>query len=150
MTTAITLAGMAHLPQVGALVARRRAEATGGEADAVTGEALAEPLLQGGPEGAIWLIGPDRAPLGYVAVTFGWDWTGAVRTATVEDVYVRDTVRRRGIGREVLHAVAVSLRRGGIGGIYAKIAAQDVVGKEFCVGSGFGVTDGAVTLSETR
>ncbi len=137
MSTAITLATPAHLPQIGALIARRRAEGTGAAIDAVAGEALAEPLVRGGPEGAIWLIGPVRAPLGYAIVTFGWSFTLGFREAWIEDVFVRDTVRRRGIGRAVIHAVLVSLGRGGIAAIHARVDAVDTTGQLFCRGSGF-------------
>ncbi len=30
------------------------------------------PLLEGTPLGVIYLIGPTRAPVGYVVFTFGW------------------------------------------------------------------------------
>ena len=35
-------------------------------------EAALRPLLEGSPLGAAYLIGPRKAPVGFIAVTFGW------------------------------------------------------------------------------
>ena len=148
MSTAITLATPEHLPQIGALIARRRAEATGEVPDAVTGESVAEPLLYGGPEGAIWLIGPVRAPLGYVVVTFGWSIARGGREAWIDDIFVRDTVRRRGIGREVVHAVVLALRAADVRALHVRVETQDAVAAAFCESAGFRA-NGGLLLTET-
>jgi len=63
--------------------------------------AVATPLLAGNPLGAIWLIG------GMV----GW----------IAEIYMRPSVRKRGIGTETLHAVAVALRAGGVKALHADV-----------------------------
>ena len=68
------------------------------------------PLLQGSPLGAAWLIGPARAPLGYVIVTFGWSLRNAGMTGWVDDIFVRSNVRRRGIATECIMALSRTLQ----------------------------------------
>ena len=124
MTTAITLAGPDHRPQLLALMERRDVEAGGSAwSEADTGRAIRAigPLLLGGPEGAVWLIGPVRAPLGYTIATFGWSLLLAGREAWIEDVFVRQSVRQRGIGTEVLHAVAVALRQADVRALHVRL-----------------------------
>jgi hypothetical protein len=73
-----------------------------------TPEALAaalEPLLTGVPHGAAWLIGPRRAPVGYVAVSFGWCIAHGGLEARVDELFIRPAVRGRGMAREALLAL---------------------------------------------
>ena len=53
------------------MVAAFHAEAGIAQDDAGRRAALA-PLLEGSPYGAVYLIGPARAPVGYLAVCFTW------------------------------------------------------------------------------
>jgi len=83
--------------------------------------AVATPLLAGNPLGAIWLIGPARAPLGYVLVTFAWSVEAGGMVGWIAEIYMRPSVRKRGIGTETLHAVAVALRAGGVKALHADV-----------------------------
>jgi GNAT superfamily N-acetyltransferase len=87
--------------------------------------AVAAPLLAGNPLGAIWLIGPARAPLGYVLVTFAWSIEAGGMVGWISEIYMRPSVRKRGIGTETLHAVAVALRAGGVMALHADIGVAD-------------------------
>ena len=72
------------------------------------------PLLEGSPHGAIWLIGPRRAPVGYVVISFGWSIEYGGMDAIVDEIYVRSAVRRRGMGCEALNGLAKALKQGGV------------------------------------
>jgi GNAT superfamily N-acetyltransferase len=61
-----------------------------------------EPLLSGSPHGAVYLIGTQLAPMGYIAVTFTWSIELGGLEAIIDEFYIRDTVRGRGIGTQVL------------------------------------------------
>ena len=87
--------------------------------------AVASPLLAGNPLGAIWLIGPARAPLGYVLVTFAWSIEAGGMVGWISEIYMRPSVRKRGIGTETLHAVAVALRAGGVKALHADVGTPD-------------------------
>ena len=71
MSAALKLARPEDLDRLMGLVTAFHTEA-GIEQDIdQTRNALA-PLLEGIPHGCIYLIGPGRAPLGYIVLTFGW------------------------------------------------------------------------------
>ncbi|MDE0852566.1 GNAT family N-acetyltransferase [Yoonia sp.] len=87
--------------------------------------AVAAPLLAGNPLGAIWLIGPSRAPLGYVLVTFAWSVDAGGMVGWISEIYMRPSVRKRGIGTETLHAIGVALKAGGVKALHAELSATD-------------------------
>ena len=64
------------------------------------------PLLDGSPYGAIWLIGPRRSPVGYLAVTFGWSIEFGGLDAILDELYIRPAVRGRGMGGEAIDGIA--------------------------------------------
>lgn len=150
MTTTITLADADALTRLLALLERRETDAGAPEWDATERDArerLIAPLLADGPEGAVWLIGPARAPLGYAIVTFGWT-VRAGREAWLEDIYVRPSVRRRGIGREVVHAIGVSLRGAGVRRLLVRLPVTEHWAQEFCAACGLAAETGILLMSE--
>lgn len=72
------------------------------------------PLLDGSPHGAIWMIGPRSAPVGYIAISFGWSIEFGGLEASVDEFFVRDRVRGRGMGSEAMMALARALSSEGI------------------------------------
>lgn len=135
MTTAISLGGPEHATSLLSLMARYHEEMGLGYDDEHRA-AVTLPLLEGSPLGAFWLIGPQRAPLGYVMVTFGWSVALGGMVAWVEEVFIRPSVRSRGIGTEVLHAVAVSLGQVNIRALHARVG-DDARLMRFCSKVGF-------------
>ncbi|QDC09741.1 GNAT family N-acetyltransferase [Oceanicola sp. D3] len=72
------------------------------------------PLLEGNPLGAIYLIGPRRAPVGYICVCFGWAIELGGIDGFIDEFWVRPSVRGRGIGMEALHKVLAALGQAGV------------------------------------
>jgi GNAT superfamily N-acetyltransferase len=138
MTTAINLAGPADDDRLMSLMGRYHEEC-GLTYDDAHRAAVAAPLLEGSPLGAVWLIGPARAPLGYVMVSFGWSVPLGGMIGWVEEVFIRPSVRSRGIGTEVLHAVAVSLGQAGLRALQVRVDDNARLAK-FCGRVGFGDT----------
>jgi ribosomal protein S18 acetylase RimI-like enzyme len=77
-------------------------------------EAALRPLLEGGPLGAAYLIGPRKAPVGFIAVTFGWSLEIGGMTADIGEFWIRPGVRGRGMGTEVLTALLPTLEQAGV------------------------------------
>lgn len=138
MTTAINLAGPADDARLLSLMARYHEEC-GLPYDDDHRAAVAAPLLDGSPLGAIWLIGPARAPLGYVLVSFGWSVPLGGMIGWVEEVFIRQSVRNRGIGTEILHAVALSLGQAGVRALHARVD-DNARAAKFCARVGFSDT----------
>lgn len=70
MTAALHLATEDDLDRLLPLVTAYHAFETIEQNDKVRRAAIL-PLLQGSPLGAVWLIGPRKGPVGYIAITFG-------------------------------------------------------------------------------
>ena len=147
MTTSITLVGPEALDRVLSLVERYHEEC-GIPSDEVTRKRAVEPLVNGSPMGAIWLIGPQRAPLGYVLVTFGWSIAQGGMEGWVDETYIRPSVRRRGIGTEVLHSVAVALGQGGVKALHMRLDNPDAGLIVFCEKVGFRRRNNTLVLTD--
>ncbi|MCT4553820.1 MAG: GNAT family N-acetyltransferase [Pelagimonas sp.] len=83
------------------------------------------PLLAGSPHGAIWLIGPRRAPVGYICITFGWSLEFGGMDGIVDELYIRPAVRNRGMGFEALNGIAKALSDGGIKALHLEANRND-------------------------
>ena len=106
------------------------------------------PLLSGSPHGAVWLIGPQRAPLGYVLISFGWSVALAGLEGFVNEIFVRSSVRGRGIGTEVLHAIAVSLSQTGLKALHVRLDHADATSARFCARVGFAPRPDIVLMTD--
>ena len=152
MTTAITLARAENRAALLGLVERRQSEAGAApwaDDDRAFHDRALAPLTEGGPEGAAWLIGPVRAPLGYAIVSFGWSLDAGGRVGWLEDIYIRPSVRRRGIAREVIHAIGVTLRRSDVRAIRIRLPRVEHSAQEFCIACGFALEAGHLLLSDS-
>lgn len=72
------------------------------------------PLLEGCPLGVIYVIGPRTAPVGYLAISFGWSIEMGGIDGYVDEFWIRPKVRRRGMGGEALAALVPALREAGV------------------------------------
>lgn len=121
---------------------------TGQRSDPDLRDLTVSTLLEDNHHGAIWLIGPQRAPLGYVVVTFCWSVARAGLEGWVDETFIRPSVRNRGIGTEVLHAVAVALGQGGVRALHARVPKTNPGMIKFCEKVGFKAQDGTLLLTD--
>ncbi|MFP7571464.1 GNAT family N-acetyltransferase [Marivita sp. S2033] len=105
------------------------------------------PLLEGSPHGAIWLIGPRRAPVGYVVVSFGWSVEFGGMDAMVDELYIRSAVRKRGMGGEALDGLAKALREGGIRALHLEARRDDDTLNRFYARARFKARDDFTLMS---
>ena len=120
MSAALTLAGPDHLDKLDALVAAFHAEA-GITLPADQRRAGLQPLLDGIPHGAAYLMGPARAPIGYLVVTFGWSLEFGGLDGFIDEIYVRPGVRGRGIASETLQALPRALAGVGLKALHLEV-----------------------------
>jgi ribosomal protein S18 acetylase RimI-like enzyme len=88
-------------------------------------QAAIEPLLEGSPHGAIWLIGPRKAPVGYLAITFTWSLEFGGLEGCLDEFFIRPTVRKRGMGSEALMAISKALSEAGVQALSLEVAKTD-------------------------
>lgn len=120
MSAILTLAKPEHLDRLLTLIAAYHAEA-GIELSGEARSAGVAPLLDGIPHGAAYLIGPPRAPIGYVVITFGWSVEYGGLDAIIDELFIRPGVRRRGIASEALVALPRALAGGGLRAIHLEV-----------------------------
>lgn len=146
MSAALTLAAPEHIERLDALVA-----AFHGEQEIVsTAEARLDglrPLLDGSPHGAIYLIGPARAPIGYVIVTFGWSIEFGGLDGFVDELYVRPKVRRRGIASEVLQTLPRALAGAGLKALHLEVDREAEATQRLYKRAGFALRDRYALMS---
>jgi len=106
------------------------------------------PLLDGIPHGAAYLIGPPRAPIGYVIITFGWSVEFGGMDAFVDEIFVRRAVRGRGIASEVLISLPQALAQGGIGAIHLEVDRENAVAQRLYARAGFNPRERYVLMSK--
>ncbi len=99
-------------------------------------DALA-PLLDGSPHGAVWLIGPKMAPVGYIAVSFGWSIELGGMDGVVDELWIREAVRGRGMGFEALTALQKALEAAGVKALSLEVAADNERAQRLYTRSGF-------------
>ena len=83
------------------------------------------PLLEGSPHGAIWLIGPKISPVGYVAVTFGWSIEMGGLDGFIDELWVREKVRGRGMGSEAVATLLKSLKNAGLMALHLEVGREN-------------------------
>ncbi|GGE22741.1 hypothetical protein GCM10011360_09040 [Primorskyibacter flagellatus] len=95
------------------------------------------PLLEGSPHGAAWLIGPARAPIGYVVISFGWSVEFGGMDGFVDELYIRPSVRGRGLGTEVLTHLPKTLSATGLKAIHLEVSRVAIKTQEAYKRAGF-------------
>lgn len=120
MSAALHLAKAADLDRLIPLVAAFHAESALESNDAQRKDALV-PLLDGSPHGAVYLVGPARAPIGYIVVTFGWSVEFGGLDGFIDEIYIRAGVRGRGVGSEVITALVAMLKSVGMKALHLEV-----------------------------
>lgn len=148
MSAALHLARPEDLDRLEALVAAFHAERGVEQTEEARRAALA-PLLEGVPHGAAYLIGPARAPLGYVVISFGWSVEFGGLAGTVDELYVRPAVRRRGIAGEVLIALPKALAGAGLKLLHLEVDRADEAALRLYARAGFRPREGCLVMGKT-
>ena len=99
------------------------------------------PLLAGSPHGAVWFIGPRRSPVGYVVVTFGWSVEFGGLDGFVDELFIREAVRGRGMGSEALRALIATLAGSGLRALHLEVDEDNAVARRFYARLGFSPRD---------
>lgn len=134
--TALTLAKPEDLDRLLPLVRAFHEEAAIDvtEDDRVAG---LSPLLDGSPYGGVWLIGPPRSPIGYIVISFGWAVEFGGMDGFVDELYIRPSVRGRGIGTEVMTNLPKQLSKNGLRAIHLEVSRVAVRTQEAYKRAGF-------------
>ncbi|QBF31609.1 N-acetyltransferase [Thalassococcus sp. S3] len=148
MSTALHLAKPEDLERIDTLSAAFHAEEGLEGPDEARRDAI-QPLLNGSPHGAIYLIGPARAPLGYIVITFGWSIELGGMDAFVDELYIRPAVRKRGIASSVLSALPKALGSAGVKALHLEVDRENEAAQRLYSRSGFSPRARYVLMTRT-
>ena len=148
MSAALTLATAEHADKLLPLVAAFHAEAGLTSSEEIRRAAVL-PLLDGIPHGAAYLIGPPRAPIGYVIVTFGWSVEFGGMDAFVDEIFIRPGVRGRGIASEVLISLPRALAGAGVKALHLEVSKSNANAERLYARAGFKLRDGYHLMTRT-
>jgi len=146
MSTRLHLAGPEDLDR---LVPLTRAFATemGIDTDDDTRREGVMPLLEGSPHGAVYLIGPQRAPVGYIILSFGWSLEFGGMDGFVDELYIRPAVRGRGMASDVLYSLPKALKEAGLKALHLEVKRGDTGAQELYRKAHFGAREGFFLMS---
>ncbi|WP_170455533.1 GNAT family N-acetyltransferase [Ruegeria arenilitoris] len=147
MSAALRLARPEDLDRLMGLVAAFHAEA-GIEQDPDQRRDALMPLLEGIPHGCIYLIGPSRAPLGYIILTFGWSVEFGGMDGFVDEIYIRPAIRGRGIATEVLLDLPKALAGAGLTALHLEVDRTNEAAQKLYLRTGFKPRDRYMLMSK--
>lgn len=146
MTAALRLARPDDLDRLTTLVAAFHAE-EGIEQENDNRRAALLPLLEGIPHGCVYLIGPTRAPLGYVIISFGWSVEFGGMDGFIDEIYIRPAVRGRGIATEVLTELPKALAEAGLTALHLEVDHHNKAAQRLYQRTGFVARDSNMLMS---
>ncbi len=100
-------------------------------------QAAAEGLISDNKLGKIWLIAYQMEYIGYIAITFGYSLESGGRDAVVDEFYIMEKHRDRGIGKSILNQVEDFLKHEQIKALYLEVDRENQKAKKFYVSQGF-------------
>lgn len=146
MSAALHLAKPEDLPRLAPLVAAFHEEMEITQTDEGRATALM-PLLEGSPHGAVYLVGPTRAPIGYVVVTFTWSVEFGGLDALIDELFIRPGVRGRGIGTEALLALGRALGGADVRALHLEVDRENDTTRRLYEKAGFHAQDQYVLMT---
>ncbi len=148
MSAALHLAGPEDLAALMPMVAAYHEE-EGITSDDEHRQAALGPLLEASPMGCVYLIGPRRAPIGYLAITFGWSIEFGGMDGFIDEFFIRPGVRGRGVGSEVLHALLPQMDAAGIHALHLEASSDRPRLAKLYSRAGFRLRDGYHLMTRT-
>ncbi|MCX7566077.1 GNAT family N-acetyltransferase [Sulfitobacter sp. F26169L] len=147
MSAVITLGGRDHLEKLLALVTSFHAEEGISSTDE-SRRAGITPLLEGIPHGCAYLIGPPRAPIGYIVITFGWSVEFGGLDGIIDELYIRPGVRGRGIASEALIALPRALAGAGLRAMHLEVDKTNAQALKLYRRAGFALRENYAFMSK--
>jgi len=99
--------------------------------------AAIRPLLGESPLGRLWLICADAEPIGYVAICFGYSIEFAGRDAFVDELFVIEQQRGKGIGKAALALVKAEAAALGVKVLHLEVSSSNDRARRLYRSAGF-------------
>ncbi|MBD0370927.1 MAG: GNAT family N-acetyltransferase [Pyrinomonadaceae bacterium] len=83
-------------------------------------------LLQDDSRGAVWIVYQDSEPAGYVVLTIRFSMEFGGLDAFIDDMFIRPSYRRKGLGRAVLAALFEECERRKVLAVHVEVGQDNV------------------------
>lgn len=140
MTTATRLATVNDIPALVDLMQEFYAEADY-SLDRQWATASFSALLQDDSRGAAWILFCDSEPAGYVVLTVRFSMEYGGLDAFIDDLFIRPSYRRQGLGRAALKALFDECDRRGVLAVHVEVGHDNVSANALYSSYGFGLRD---------
>lgn len=141
MSAALHLATLDDLDRLESMVADYHAF-RGIESNEDIRHSSLRPLLEGTPHGVAYLVGIRRAPVGYIVISFGYSVELGGIDGFIDEFFIRESVRGRGIGGEVLSSLLPALGQHGVKALHLEVAPDNSKAQRLYSRAGFRLRDG--------
>lgn len=106
------------------------------------------PLLEGTPHGVVYLIGIRRAPVGYIVISFGYSVALGGIDGVIDEFFIRENVRGRGMGTEVLTSLLPALGQHGVKALHMEVSAENTSAQRVHARAGFRLRAGYCLMTK--
>ncbi|PYS48316.1 MAG: hypothetical protein DMF68_13560 [Acidobacteria bacterium] len=93
------------------------------------GAASFSSLLKDDSRGAVWIVLHDSEPAGYVVLTIRFSMEYGGLDAFIDDLFVRPSYRRRGVGRAALNALFDECERRNVLAVHVEVGHDNAAAK---------------------
>lgn len=87
--------------------------------------------------GKFWLIGSEHEIIGYLILTFGYSFEYGGRDAFIDELFLKEAYRGKGLGMEVLDQLHSKAKVLGVNAVHLEVENRNAVGNSLYVKSGF-------------
>jgi GNAT superfamily N-acetyltransferase len=94
-------------------------------------------LLRDESLGRVWLIEDGEAPIGYLVLAFGYSLEYRGRDAFVDEIYIRESHRRQGIGTQAFAFLETACRELGVRALHLEVEDRNAAAQQFYRTVGF-------------
>jgi ribosomal protein S18 acetylase RimI-like enzyme len=133
---ALAPAGSADLDELLALLERFN-RSQGYTYDPATARHALGELLARTELGRVYRIVQGGVSVGYAALTFGWSLEWGGRDAFVDEIFVEEETRGRGVGRAALRALAAEAERLGVRALHLEVESANQAARALYRSEGF-------------
>jgi len=106
-----------------------------------------ETLVRHEQFGGIWLVYHDTLPIGYIALCKGFSIEFAGFDAFIDEFYIDEGYRGKGVGRQVLEHMPAVARQLGIRALHLEVARDNTTAKRLYSSLGFEGRDKYLLMS---
>ena len=105
-------------------------------------------LLEGLPHGVAYLIGIRRAPVGYIVISFGYSVELGGIDGRIDEFYIRENVRGRGMGTDVVASLLPALGEHGVKALHLEVSPDNTRAQKIYARAGFRLRDDHCLMSK--